>query len=95
MELIPEITFFRKLKSDHLFDFPNLIDLSNYNRRRKMMANNISRLNQVIASILNEGENVFIGDSIPVPLFVKLLEPEEVKYVEKILKQRQIRDIPL
>lgn len=60
--------FFSNLKSDHLFDFPNLIDRSNYNRRRKMMAYNISRLNQQIANILNEGENVFLVDSIPVPV---------------------------
>jgi hypothetical protein len=60
--------FFGKLKSDHLFDFPKLIDRSNYNRRRKMMAYNISRLNQRISRILNEGENIFIVDSIPVPV---------------------------
>lgn len=60
--------FFGKLKSDHALDFPNLIDRSNYNRRRKMMASNISQLNQKIAHILNEGENVFLVDSIPVPV---------------------------
>lgn len=60
--------FFCKLKSDHSTDFPNLIDRSNYNRRRKMMAPYISKLNQQASDFLNEGENVFLIDSIPVPV---------------------------
>lgn len=60
--------FFGKLKSDHAADFPNLIDRSNYNRRRKAMADKISCFNQSLANILNEGENVYLVDSIPVPV---------------------------
>lgn len=60
--------FFGKLKSDHAIDFPNLIDRCNYNRRRKIMAPHISKLNQRTSDLLNEGENVFLVDSIPVPI---------------------------
>jgi len=60
--------FWGKLKSDHTKDFPNLIDRSNFNRRRKKLYPFIERLNQTIASRLNEGENVYIVDSIPIPV---------------------------
>jgi len=63
-----ETYFFGKLKSDHSKDFPNLIDRSNFNRRRKRLNPFISMLNQGIANIMNEGENAFIVDSIPVPV---------------------------
>jgi len=59
---------FGKLKSDHSDDFPNLIDRSNFNRRRKRLSNYIQHLNQSIADILNEGENVYLVDSIPIPV---------------------------
>jgi hypothetical protein len=57
-----------KLKSDHEEDFPNLICRSNYNRRRKRLYPFLEELNQIIANQLNEGENVFLVDSIPVPV---------------------------
>jgi IS5 family transposase len=57
-----------KLKSDHAEDFPNLIDRSNYNRRRKKLYPFIEQLNQAVAGKLNEGENIFLVDSIPIPV---------------------------
>jgi len=60
--------FWGKLKSDHTKDFPNLIDRSNFNRRRKRLSPFIMQLNQGIANRLNEGENVFLVDSIPIPV---------------------------
>ena len=60
--------FWGKLKSDHARDFPNLIDRSNFNRRRKRLYPFIQQLNQTIASKLNEGENVYVVDSIPIPV---------------------------
>jgi hypothetical protein len=59
---------FGKLKSDHLHDFPNLIDRSNFNRRRKRLGSYITRLNKGIASIINQGEDVYLVDSIPIPV---------------------------
>jgi hypothetical protein len=57
-----------KLKSDHAEDFPNLIDRSNYNRRRKRLYPFIEQLNQAVAGKLNEGESIFLVDSIPIPV---------------------------
>lgn len=60
--------FFGKLKSDHSSDFINLIDRSNFNRRRKRLFPKIAELNQGLANLLNEGEDTCIVDSIPVPV---------------------------
>jgi hypothetical protein len=57
-----------KLKNDHAKDFPNLIDRSNFNRRRKRLYPLIEELNKLISQQLNEDEDVYIVDSIPVPV---------------------------
>ena len=60
--------FFGKLKSDHAADFPSLIDRSNFNRRRRRLYPRMAELNQGLAAMLNEGEDAYIVDSIPVPV---------------------------
>ena len=67
-----------KLKSDHSQDFPNLIDRSNYNRRRKKLYPFVELLNQTVAANMNMGEDVFIVDSIPVPI-CKLAREKQIK----------------
>lgn len=57
-----------KLKSDHKDDFPDLIHRCNFNRRRKRLYHFIELLNQTIANQLNEGENAFLVDSVPIPI---------------------------
>jgi hypothetical protein len=59
---------FGKLRVDHSHDFPNLISRSRFNRRRKRLGNLITRLNHKISSSLNEGEDVYLVDSIPIPI---------------------------
>ena len=59
---------FGKIKSDHHQDFPNLIDRSRFNRRRKRLADLIARLNDQVSSFLNEGEDIYLVDSIPIPI---------------------------
>ena len=59
---------FGKIKSDHIHDFPNLIDRSRFNRRRRRLGDLIVKLNDRISSLLNEGENIFLVDSIPIPI---------------------------
>lgn len=56
------------LKTDYSNDFPELIHRSNYNRRKKALGTYLKRLNERLAGRMNEGENVFIVDSIPVPV---------------------------
>jgi len=60
--------FFGKLKSGHASDFQNLIDRSNFNRRRKRLYPMLMALNEKIAQQLNEGEDVYLIDSIPIPV---------------------------
>lgn len=60
--------FFGKLRKDYLDDFPNLIHRSNFNRRRKLLFPYLQQLNRCLAGRMNEGENAFIIDSIPVPV---------------------------
>jgi len=59
---------FGKIKADHIHDFPNLIHRTRFNRRRKRLGDLIARLNDRISSLLNEGENTYLVDSIPVPI---------------------------
>jgi len=63
-----ESYFWGKLKCDHAVDFPNLIHRCNFNRRRKRLYPLIQELNQTIADYLNQGETVFLVDSIPIPV---------------------------
>lgn len=63
-----ETYLFGKLKNDYFEQFPQLIHRCNFNRRKKVLAWYLRRLNQFLADMMNEDENVFIIDSIPVPI---------------------------
>ena len=63
-----ESYFWGKLKSDHARSFTDLIDRSNFNRRRKRLYPLVEELNLQIAGQLNQDESVFLVDSIPVPV---------------------------
>jgi len=67
-----------KLKCDHSSDFPNLIDRCNFNRRRKKLYPYIELLNQTVANEMNLDEDVYLVDSIPVPV-CKLAREKQVK----------------
>ncbi len=60
--------FWGKIKADHKDDFPALIHRCNFNRRRKRLHPFIEQLNKCLADGLNEFEDVYIVDSIPVPV---------------------------
>lgn len=63
-----ETYLFAKLNKDYQQDFPHLIHRCNYNRRRKILGRYLQQLNQCLADEMNLGENIFIVDSIPVPV---------------------------
>jgi len=63
-----ESYFWGKLKSNQASGFPNLIDRSNFNRRRKRLYPLVEELNEQIAGQLNQDETVFLVDSIPIPV---------------------------
>lgn len=57
-----------KINKDHLCDFPHLIDRSNFNKRRRRLHLFIHEVTKGISLELTENEDVFIMDSIPVPV---------------------------
>lgn len=67
MSIDSENYFWGKIKSN-ISDFPNIIDRSNFNRRRRNLMAYHNKLTSIISDILNEGEDVFIVDSMPLPV---------------------------
>jgi len=70
--------FLAKLKSDYKEDFRNLVHITNYNKRRKRLAVWTEQVNSSLAAKLNEGEDVFMVDSIPVPV-CKLAREQQLR----------------
>ncbi|TQM49927.1 DDE family transposase [Arcticibacter tournemirensis] len=63
-----ENLLFSKLRTEYSGEFPNLIDRSNYNRRRKRLQDYIALVAQPISEIINPDNHQFIIDSVPVPI---------------------------
>ncbi len=59
---------FKKLNKNYKKLFPNLIERSVYNKRRKMLFNLIETLRENIVQKLTYGEDTFIIDSMPLPI---------------------------
>ena len=57
-----------KLKKDYSKDFPDLIDRSNFNKRRRRLHLFIDEVTKKLSAGLNEEEDVFIIGSIGVPV---------------------------
>lgn len=60
--------FWHKLKAEHGSDFQQLIDRSNFNRRKKSLILYIDKINKGLAGLMSESEDVYIVDSIPIPV---------------------------
>lgn len=71
-----------KLKTDYRSLFPNLIDRSRFNRRRRRLAVYIEKVQQSIAEKLEQQSNVMVVDSIPVPV-VKMAREKSFKAFRK------------
>jgi Transposase DDE domain len=57
-----------KLNKDYSSEFPDLIHRSNFNKRRRRLQLYIHEVNKQLSGVLNEAEDVFLIDSIPVPV---------------------------
>jgi hypothetical protein len=57
-----------KIIKDHKSDFPKLIDRSNFNKRRRRLHLFIHEVTRFISDLLNKSEDIFLIDSIPVPI---------------------------
>jgi hypothetical protein len=68
MSIDSESYFWSKLTSDHRADFPHLIARCNFNRRKRNLAPFLNEYNQRLAARLNEAEDAYIVDSMPVPI---------------------------
>ncbi len=71
-----------KLKKEYASSFPNLIDRSRFNRRRKRLILFIGQIQNHIASMLENQSQTMIVDSVPVPV-VKLAREKSYRAFKK------------
>lgn len=71
-----------KLKKEYMSDFPNLIDRSRFNRRRKRLIPFIEKTQQLIATKLDNQSPRLVVDSVPVPV-VKMAREKTYKAFKK------------
>jgi len=62
---------FSKLKKEYSSQFPNLIDRSNYNRRRKKLMPYLGCVGEWVSNIVDDESKTVIIDSIPIPICQK------------------------
>jgi len=65
MSLDSENWLFNKIKTDYARDFPNLIERSRYNRRKRQLFPVLEKIRQKLAVSFLEFEQYFIVDSMP------------------------------
>jgi len=63
-----ENNFWQKLKSDYADKFPNLIDRTRFNRRRKFLGEKIQSIQDTVARLVDTGNEYMIIDSLPIPV---------------------------
>ena len=63
-----ELWFHTKIRADYNNHFPNLPHITRFNYRRKRLAPWIQKLNEAMAGEMNEGEDYFMVDSMPIPI---------------------------
>ena len=63
-----ENNLFKKLKTEDKAAFPNLIERSRYNRRRRRLQSVIEKLRVYLARRIVQCENTFILDSMPIEI---------------------------
>lgn len=85
-----------KINKDYKSDFPQLIDRSNFNKRRRRLHRFIHEVTRILSGELNKSEDIFIMDSIPVPickiaresvanLEVIVLKPSPIKGIRQLV----------
>ena len=68
MSIDSENLLYKKIKSCHLLDFPNLIDRTQYNRRKKDLFFYIDNIRKAMAEPFLDFENYMIIDSMPIEI---------------------------
>ena len=73
-----EHLLFIKLNSEYKNDFPNLIDRSQYNRRRRYLKLLIDKVRKKLLKQLLPSENLFMVDSLPIEI-CKFVRAKRIK----------------
>lgn len=73
-----ENLFWTKLKHDYAGSFPDLIDRSRFNRRRRRLQPYIENIQTAVSERLSAESNMMIIDSVPVPV-TKLVREKSYK----------------
>jgi len=81
-----------KLKSQNAFDFPNLIDHRNNNRKRKHLYPLVEDLNPTIANKRSHDEIVFLIDQFRF-LFVRLQDKNAPTSIKNTLRLSLIKAV--
>lgn len=71
-----------KLKTDYASLFPNLIDRSRFNRRRRRLTSYIMQIQEYVSKKLEELSQTMVVDSIPIPV-IKLAREKTFKVFKK------------
>jgi len=66
--MIDSENYLFKLLVNYKHQFSNLIDRSNFNRRKKNLFKYMEIIREQLVSSLTEGENTFVIDSMPMPI---------------------------
>lgn len=85
LSITSENLLFKKIKSDYYDSFPNIIDRSQFNRRRRYLKPLIHKVQTSIASQLTIGEDTFIIDSMPVPI-CKIARAKRLKICKETIE---------
>ena len=68
LEINSERFLFTKLKTDYSSAFPNLIDRTRFNRRRRGLQKQIMKLNKRMSLLLDCNTSILLVDSMPCPV---------------------------
>ena len=68
LTITSENLLFKKIQSDYQDAFPNIIDRSQFNRRKRNLLPLIKKAQKTIANELTFGEDTFLIDSMPLPI---------------------------
>ena len=63
-----ENLLFKKLREEYLDAFPNLIDRSQYNRRKKSLFDQMEFIRKHLSNLFSENEDIFMIDSMPLEI---------------------------
>ncbi len=85
LRIDPELLLWSKLKKDYALAFPNLIDRSRFNRRRKRLTPFILQVQDHISSNLENHSSTMIVDSVPEPV-VKMAREKSFKAFRKLFE---------